>query len=255
MKALLYIIAILLIAAGIAVGLGSFVAPGQVVIGLNLEAAAILLSGGFVVLGLATVTSALLTVAEVLAGTELPGNLPAAPASAPPPAADKGWPGNYGRRGSSKPRGNDLPGFLRPARGAAASAASGPSLGPAPPPPASPGSLFGDSPRKAEPPPPPVLAQPAEPIDAGVPSDLRATVEAEAASPVGTGYPPRPSLPEESPPVSPPPPPGPAEIPTDDQLFVIEERLIRGKVARICQTAPSRLRRPRAGCASRMSSI
>ena len=38
MRTRLYIIAILLIAAGVAVGLGSFYAPGQVVIGLNLEA-------------------------------------------------------------------------------------------------------------------------------------------------------------------------------------------------------------------------
>ena len=48
MRTLLYIIAILLIAAGVAVGLGSFYAPGQVVIGLNLEAASILLTGGFI---------------------------------------------------------------------------------------------------------------------------------------------------------------------------------------------------------------
>ena len=63
MRTLLYIIAILLIAAGVAVGLGSFYAPGQVVIGLNLEAASILLTGGFIMLGLATVAAALLTVA------------------------------------------------------------------------------------------------------------------------------------------------------------------------------------------------
>ena len=105
MRTLLYIIAILLIAAGMAVGLGSFYAPGQVVIGLNLESASILLTGGFVMLGLATVTAALLTVAEVLAGTRSApssgagaGAGPGGAVAATGPAPDKSWPGNYGRR-------------------------------------------------------------------------------------------------------------------------------------------------------------
>jgi hypothetical protein len=240
MRTLLYFIAILLIAAGMAVGLGSFYAPGQVVIGLNLESAAILLTGGFIMLGLATVTAALLTVAEALAGNRqgapAAGSLGEAPAATS--AADKGWPGHYGRRKAKT--GGDLPGFLRPARGGSPtmSPASPPGLGPVQPPP-SPGGLFPDKPLRKTEPVPPVITKA---IDPGVPDDLQAAVEREAPSLEST-YPPEPEVaPEPSPmaaaaaaPVSPPAgaPSPEAQSAPDDQLFVIEERLVRGKVARV----------------------
>src|SRR4026209_1824937 len=110
MRTLLYIIAILLIAAGVAVGLGSFYAPGQVVIGLNLEAASILLTGGFIMLGLATVAAALFTVGAGLPRPPpLPPSGPAVVGTAPGP--ERSWPGNYGRRKAKA--GADMPGFLR----------------------------------------------------------------------------------------------------------------------------------------------
>jgi hypothetical protein len=241
MRTLLYIIAILLIAAGMAVGLGSFYAPGQVVIGLNLESAAILLTGGFIMLGLATVTAALLTVAEALAGNR-PGAAPVASLGESPAAAssagDKGWPGNYGRRKARA--GGDLPGFLRPARGGSPTMPppSPPGLGPAQPPP-SPGGLFPEKPlRKTEPVPQVITTA----IDPGVPDDLQAAVEREAPS-LERPYPPEPEVaPEPSPvpPAAPTPastsPAGPApegQSAPEDQLFVIEERLVRGKVARV----------------------
>lgn len=59
MKALIYILAIVLMAAGAAVALISFFSPGQVVLGLNLGMAASLIAGGAVTLGLAAVITAL----------------------------------------------------------------------------------------------------------------------------------------------------------------------------------------------------
>jgi hypothetical protein len=239
MRTLLYVIAILLIAAGVAVGLGSFYAPGQVVIGLNLESAAILLTGGFIMLGLATVTAALLAVAEALAGSGARSGSGALGDSfgPAPPGADKSWPGNYGRRKSKT--GGDLPGFLRPARGgpATAGAPSPPGLGPAQPP-SSPGGLFPDKPppRKSEPIPTVITTT----VDSGVPNDLQAAVEREAPS-LDRPYPPEPEVPAE-PVAAPATPPAaaassaeaPEASPTsEDQLFVIEERLVRGKVARV----------------------
>ena len=240
MRTLLYVIAILLIAAGVAVGLGSFYAPGQVVIGLNLESAAILLTGGFIMLGLGTVTAALLTVADALTGIGArPGGgaLSESPSLAPAPG-DKGWPGNYGRRKSKT--GGDMPGFLRPARGGptAGGAPRPPGLGPGQSPP-SPGGLFPDKPppRKSEPVPPVITTT----IDPGVPKDLQATVEREAPSP-DRPYPPEPELPAgPAAPLATPPTaaassaePAPEGSPaTEDQLFVVEERLVRGKVARV----------------------
>src|SRR5262245_10661012 len=168
MRTLLYIIAILLIAAGVAVGLGSFYAPGQVVIGLNLEAASILLSGGFIMLGLATVTAALLTVAEALAGNRPASSSESAVAVSPPPAGEKNWPGNYGRRKAKA--GGDMPGFLRPARGPSLSAATNPpGLGPAQPAP-SPGGLFSDKPARKSEAIPTVISSV---VDPGVPADLQ----------------------------------------------------------------------------------
>ncbi len=59
MKALIYILAILLMAAGIAVGLVSVLSPGQVVLGLDLHLGGSLFAGGVVALGLAGVITAL----------------------------------------------------------------------------------------------------------------------------------------------------------------------------------------------------
>jgi len=59
MKALIYILAIALMAAGAVVALISFFSPGQVVLGLNLGMAASLIAGGAVTLGLAAVITAL----------------------------------------------------------------------------------------------------------------------------------------------------------------------------------------------------
>ena len=167
MRTLLYIIAILLIAAGVAVGLGSFYAPGQVVIGLNLEAASILLTGGFIMLGLATVAAALLTVAEALAGSR-PASSSDSAVVAAAPGPDRSWPGNYGRRKAKA--GADMPGFLRPARSpSTVSAPNAPSLGPAQPP-ASPGGLFPDKPARKSESIPPVIATS---VDPGVPDELQ----------------------------------------------------------------------------------
>jgi hypothetical protein len=238
MRTLLYVIAILLIAAGVAVGLGSFYAPGQVVIGLNLESAAILLTGGFIMLGLATVTAALLTVADALAGGARSAGALSESSGPAQPGPDKNWPGNYGRRKSRT--GPDLPGFLRPARGGPASggAPSSPGLGSAQPPP-SPGGLFPDKPppRKTETVPPVISAA----IDPGVPDDLQTIVEREAPSLERT-YPPEPEPPAGPTPspatspagAAPSAEPGSESPPaSEDQLFVIEERLVRGKVARV----------------------
>ncbi len=59
MKALIYILAIVLIAAGLAVGLVSVFSPGQVVLGLDLHLGGTLLVGGVVTLALAGVISTL----------------------------------------------------------------------------------------------------------------------------------------------------------------------------------------------------
>jgi hypothetical protein len=237
MRTLLYVIAILLIAAGVAVGLGSFYAPGQVVIGLNLESAAILLTGGFIMLGLATVTAALLTVAEALAGSggaRTGGGALSDSLSPAPPGGDKRWPGNYGRRKSKA--GGDLPGFLRPARGGpAAGAPSPPGLGPAQHPP-SPGGLFPDKPppRKSDPIPTVIPTT----VDSGVPDDLQAAVEREAQS-LDRPYPEGPAEPAAAPATAPvaagssAEPAPEAAAASEDQLFVVEERLVRGKVARV----------------------
>ena len=58
MKALIYILAIVLMALGISVGLMSFFSPGEVVLGVNLGLAATLLTGGVVTLALAGVMTA-----------------------------------------------------------------------------------------------------------------------------------------------------------------------------------------------------
>ncbi len=67
MKALIYVLAIVLMAVGAAVALISFFSPGQVVLGLNLGLAATLIAGGVVTLGLAGVITALEDLARRLA--------------------------------------------------------------------------------------------------------------------------------------------------------------------------------------------
>jgi hypothetical protein len=64
MNRLLHIGGIVLLAAAILAAIVSFTSPGQVVLGVNLGLAAILLVGGFIVLGLAGVLSALEEVVE-----------------------------------------------------------------------------------------------------------------------------------------------------------------------------------------------
>lgn len=64
MNRLLHIGGIVLIAAAILAAIASFTSPGQIVLGVNLSLAAILLVGGFIVLGLAGVLSALEEVVE-----------------------------------------------------------------------------------------------------------------------------------------------------------------------------------------------
>jgi hypothetical protein len=66
MKALIYILAILLMAAGVAVALMSFFSPGEVVLGLNLGLAATLFTGGVVTLALAAVVTAVMGVRRQL---------------------------------------------------------------------------------------------------------------------------------------------------------------------------------------------
>lgn len=59
MKTLLILLAILLIAAGVAVGLINIFSPGTVTVGLNLDVAATLFTGGCVLLGLGVVAGSL----------------------------------------------------------------------------------------------------------------------------------------------------------------------------------------------------
>ena len=59
MKTILYLAGIVMIVAGIAVGVISQMDTGTVLIGLNLGLAAVLLTGGFIVLGLSAVVDAL----------------------------------------------------------------------------------------------------------------------------------------------------------------------------------------------------
>jgi hypothetical protein len=82
MKAILYAISIALIAAGVAVGLMVLSNAANVVIGLTLETAAILVSGGFVVLGLASVTAALFAVVDAIEAARRPAVIAAAPETA-----------------------------------------------------------------------------------------------------------------------------------------------------------------------------
>lgn len=90
MKAILYGISIALIAAGVAVGLMVLTNAANVVIGLTLDTAAVLVSGGFIVLGLASVTAALFAVVDAIEAARRPsaaGAQPPEQAYVPPAAA------------------------------------------------------------------------------------------------------------------------------------------------------------------------
>jgi len=104
MKTLLILLAILLIAAGVAVGLMNILSPGTVIVGLNLDVAATLFTGGCVLLGLGVVSGNLSAIIE--RGT------------------DDGYADDYVPATSTK---SDLPDFMAPASaaGGAAAAATG----------------------------------------------------------------------------------------------------------------------------------
>lgn len=72
MKTLLILLAVLLIAAGVAVGLMNIFSPGTVIVGLNLDVAATLFTGGCVLLGLGVVAGYLsvISVSEVNDGAD-----------------------------------------------------------------------------------------------------------------------------------------------------------------------------------------
>jgi uncharacterized membrane protein len=97
MKTLLFILAILLMAAGFAVGLMNMFSPGTVTVGLNYDVAATLFTGGCLLLGLGVVA----------------GVMAERPAAAHEPLAQPGSAADDG-----------LPDFMSPA-GAAAGAAAG----------------------------------------------------------------------------------------------------------------------------------
>ncbi len=106
MKALLIFLAILLIAAGVAVGLMNIFSPGTVIVGLNLDVAATLFTGGCVLLGLGVVA----------------GNL----SDMVRHEADAGADGGYAPVQSTAP---DLPDFMAPVSVSAGSAAAGVATG------------------------------------------------------------------------------------------------------------------------------
>ena len=102
MKALLIFLAILLIAAGVAVGLMNIFSPGTVIVGLNLDVAATLFTGGCVLLGLGVVAGNLSDMARH--------------------EADAGADDGYAPVQSNAP---DLPDFMAPVSVSAVGAASG----------------------------------------------------------------------------------------------------------------------------------
>ncbi len=109
MKTLLIFLAIVLIAAGWAVGLINIFSPGTVTVGLNLDVAATLFTGGCVLLGLAVVA----------------GNLAAMTQREPDDVAEE----DYSPVAPAAPAGSDLPDFMAPASAAAAGAAAGVAAG------------------------------------------------------------------------------------------------------------------------------
>ncbi|MEO9875300.1 MAG: hypothetical protein ABJM26_04965 [Anderseniella sp.] len=113
MKTLLIFLAIVLIAAGWAVGLINIFSPGTVTVGLNLDVAATLFTGGCVLLGLAVVAGNLSAMTRrETDNVEVEDHAPAAPAE------------------------SDLPDFMAPASAAAAGAAASVAAG---------ASAFGDT--------------------------------------------------------------------------------------------------------------
>ena len=106
MKALLIFLAILLIAAGVAVGLMNIFSPGTVIVGLNLDVAATLFTGGCVLLGLGVVAGNLSDMARH--------------------EADAGVDDGYAPVQSTAP---DLPDFMAPVSVSAGSAAAGVATG------------------------------------------------------------------------------------------------------------------------------
>ncbi len=106
MKALLIFLAILLIAAGVAVGLMNIFSPGTVIVGLNLDVAATLFTGGCVLLGLGVVA----------------GNLSDMARHQPDAGADN----DYAPVEATAP---DLPDFMAPVSVSAGSAAAGVTTG------------------------------------------------------------------------------------------------------------------------------
>ncbi|MGE0210734.1 MAG: hypothetical protein AB7S41_03485 [Parvibaculaceae bacterium] len=59
MKAALYVLALLLVGAGVGAGLASFLSPGQVIHGIDAGLAGTLLAGGFMVFGFAALATAI----------------------------------------------------------------------------------------------------------------------------------------------------------------------------------------------------
>ncbi|MGB7206307.1 MAG: hypothetical protein WBD37_12610 [Anderseniella sp.] len=101
MKTLLMILAIVLIAAGVAVGLINVFSPGTVTVGLNFDVAATLFTGGCVLLGLGLVAGNL---AELLLQRHSTSAQPATPLA------------------GSRSKNDDLPDFMSPAGGVIAGA-------------------------------------------------------------------------------------------------------------------------------------
>jgi hypothetical protein len=103
MRAILTILAIMLMAGGIAVGLINIFSPGTVTVGLNFDVAATLFTGGCLLLGLALVAGRLAELAEISEAGQAIGE-----SDSDSPAA----------------RRHDLPDFMTPAGAATATAAA-----------------------------------------------------------------------------------------------------------------------------------
>ena len=106
MKTLLFILAIILMASGFAVGLMNMFSPGTVTVGLNYDVAATLFTGGCLLLGLG-----------VLSGS-VASRRQAAEDDEPLPA-----PRSSSAQAPARARDADLPEFMAPAAGGATAAA------------------------------------------------------------------------------------------------------------------------------------
>ena len=87
MKALLFLVGLIFVVAGAATGFVSQMDYGNALIGLNLGLAATLLVGGFIVIGLAAITGALTTLADDLHDGAIHDSTPFAGHDAPFPPA------------------------------------------------------------------------------------------------------------------------------------------------------------------------